>query len=45
MSSAGVPPRTMGIGPVPAIHKLSVASSADFDRIEINEAFAARYWP
>jgi acetyl-CoA acetyltransferase family protein len=45
MSSAGVPPRTMGIGPVPAIHKLLARihhELADIDRIEINEAFAAQ---
>ena len=44
-ASAGVPPRTMGIGPVPAIGKLLSRlqlSLADFDRIEINEAFAAQ---
>ena len=45
MASAGVAPRVMGIGPVPAIHKLLARSGlalADFDRIEINEAFAAQ---
>ena len=45
MASAGVAPRVMGIGPVPAIHKLLSRSGlglADFDRIEINEAFAAQ---
>jgi len=45
MASAGVAPRTMGIGPVPAIHKLFARTGlglADFDRIEINEAFAAQ---
>jgi 3-oxoadipyl-CoA thiolase len=45
MASAGVAPRVMGIGPVPAIHKLLSRSDlglADFDRIEINEAFAAQ---
>jgi 3-oxoadipyl-CoA thiolase len=44
-ASAGVPPRTMGIGPVPAIGKLLSRlqlSLADFERIEINEAFAAQ---
>jgi 3-oxoadipyl-CoA thiolase len=44
-ASAGVAPRTMGIGPVPAIGKLLARldySLADFDRIEINEAFAAQ---
>lgn len=45
MASAGVAPRVMGIGPVPAIRKLLARtglSLADFDRIEINEAFAAQ---
>ncbi|HYM85277.1 MAG TPA: 3-oxoadipyl-CoA thiolase [Pseudoxanthomonas sp.] len=45
MASAGVAPRVMGIGPVPAIHKLlarTKLSLSDFDRIEINEAFAAQ---
>jgi acetyl-CoA acetyltransferase family protein len=45
MASAGVAPRVMGIGPVPAIHKLCARmrlNLADFDRIEINEAFAAQ---
>ena len=45
MAVAGVPPRIMGIGPVPAIQKLLAKVRlrlADFDRIEINEAFAAQ---
>ena len=45
MVSAGVAPRTMGIGPVPAIRKLLARTQlelSDFDRIEINEAFAAQ---
>ena len=45
MASAGVAPRTMGIGPVPAIRKLLDRTGlqlSDFDRIEINEAFAAQ---
>lgn len=45
MASAGVAPRVMGIGPVPAIHKLLARTGlglSDFDRIEINEAFAAQ---
>lgn len=45
MASSGVAPRVMGIGPVPAIHKLRARLGlelADFDRIEINEAFAAQ---
>jgi 3-oxoadipyl-CoA thiolase len=44
-AAAGVAPRTMGIGPVPAIHKLlarTQLSLRDFQRIEINEAFAAQ---
>ncbi|HIA28430.1 MAG TPA: thiolase family protein [Planctomycetes bacterium] len=42
---AGVEPRRMGIGPVPAIAKLlekTGATLADFDLIELNEAFAAQ---
>jgi 3-oxoadipyl-CoA thiolase len=45
MASAGVPPRVMGIGPVPAIRRLldhQGLSLADVDVIEINEAFAAQ---
>jgi 3-oxoadipyl-CoA thiolase len=45
MASAGVPPRTMGLGPVPAIGKLLARegrSLSDYDTIEINEAFAAQ---
>jgi 3-oxoadipyl-CoA thiolase len=45
MASAGVPPRTMGLGPVPAILKLLARegrSLADYDQVEINEAFAAQ---
>lgn len=45
MASAGVAPRVMGIGPVPAIRKLLdrlQLSIADFDAIEINEAFASQ---
>jgi acetyl-CoA acetyltransferase family protein len=45
MSSAGVAPRTMGTGPVPAIRKLIARAGtrlADYDLIEINEAFAAQ---
>jgi 3-oxoadipyl-CoA thiolase len=44
-ASAGVAPRTMGIGPVPAIGKLLERlglSLSGFERIEINEAFAAQ---
>ena len=42
-ASAGVDPRTMGIGPVPAIRKLFQRTGlkmADFDLVELNEAFA-----
>jgi len=45
MAAAGVAPRIMGIGPVPAIHKLLAKIGRrldEFDRIEINEAFAAQ---
>ena len=44
-ASAGVDPRIMGIGPVPAIAKLkdrTGLSIGDFDLVEINEAFAAQ---
>lgn len=42
---AGVPPRVMGIGPVPAVKKLLPRLGlklADMDVIELNEAFAAQ---
>ncbi len=42
---AGLDPRRMGLGPAFAIHKLLAKSGlklADFDLIEINEAFAAQ---
>ncbi|MUN38174.1 acetyl-CoA C-acetyltransferase [Actinomadura litoris] len=42
---AGVPPRTMGIGPVPATARALEAAGlafADLDLIELNEAFAAQ---
>jgi acetyl-CoA C-acetyltransferase len=42
---AGVPPATMGIGPVPATAKALDAAGltlADMDLIELNEAFAAQ---
>ena len=45
MASAGVPPRTMGIGPVPAIRKLLQTlgwALGEVDLLEINEAFAAQ---
>ncbi len=44
-ASAGVEPRLMGIGPVPATQKLLSQAGwniGDFDLIEINEAFAAQ---
>ncbi|MRJ19589.1 3-oxoadipyl-CoA thiolase [Pseudomonas haemolytica] len=45
MASAGVAPRVMGIGPVPAVRKLverlGLAVTA-FDVIELNEAFASQ---
>ncbi|MEM8552667.1 MAG: 3-oxoadipyl-CoA thiolase, partial [Pseudomonadota bacterium] len=44
-ATAGVAPRVMGIGPVPAAEKLLARGGAaigDFDRIELNEAFAAQ---
>jgi acetyl-CoA acetyltransferase family protein len=45
MASAGVAPRVMGIGPVPAAKKLSARlgiAVKDFDYVELNEAFAAQ---
>jgi acetyl-CoA acetyltransferase family protein len=45
VSSAGVDPRTMGIGPVPALEKLEVKHGLrlhEFGLIEVNEAFAAQ---
>jgi 3-oxoadipyl-CoA thiolase len=45
MAAAGVPPRVMGIGPVPATRKvlaLAGLSIGDMDVIELNEAFAAQ---
>ena len=44
-TSAGVDPRIMGIGPVPAIRKLEQKQGLtlrDFDLVELNEAFAAQ---
>ena len=44
-ASAGVDPRIMGIGPVPAIEKLRKRTGLaidDFDLVELNEAFAAQ---
>jgi 3-oxoadipyl-CoA thiolase len=45
MASAGVEPRVMGMGPVPAARKLMARlrlDIGDFDAIEINEAFASQ---
>ncbi len=45
MASAAVPPRIMGIGPVPSTRKLMALLKlkiSDFDLIEINEAFASQ---
>jgi 3-oxoadipyl-CoA thiolase len=45
MASAGVPPRIMGIGPVPSTRKLMdrlKLKIGDFDVIELNEAFASQ---
>ena len=44
-ASAGVDPRIMGIGPVPAIAKLAKKTGialGDYDLVELNEAFAAQ---
>ena len=45
MAAAGVPPRIMGIGPVPATRKALARAGltiTDMDVIELNEAFAAQ---
>jgi 3-oxoadipyl-CoA thiolase len=45
LASAGVPPRIMGIGPVPAVGRLVERLGVkvpDFDVIELNEAFASQ---
>jgi 3-oxoadipyl-CoA thiolase len=42
---AGVDPRVMGIGPIPAVHKLldrAGITAADVDLVELNEAFASQ---
>jgi 3-oxoadipyl-CoA thiolase len=44
-ATAGVPPRVMGVGPVPAVRKLLAKtglSIGDFDTVELNEAFAVQ---
>ena len=45
MASAGVPPRIMGIGPVPAVTRLCErlgVKAGDYDVVELNEAFASQ---
>lgn len=45
MASAGVAPRIMGMGPVPAVQKLQARlgiAAKDYDAIELNEAFASQ---
>src|SRR5438445_24094 len=45
VSAAGVDPRIMGIGPVPALRKMEQKHGLrleDFDLVELNEAFAAQ---
>jgi 3-oxoadipyl-CoA thiolase len=45
MATAGVEPRVMGIGPIPAVQKLLgrlLLGIEDFDVIELNEAFASQ---
>ena len=45
VTSVGVDPRLMGIGPVPAIRKMEQKHGlklSDFDLVELNEAFAAQ---
>jgi 3-oxoadipyl-CoA thiolase len=45
MASAAVPPRIMGIGPIPSTEKLMARLGlkiSDFDAIELNEAFASQ---
>ena len=44
-ASAGVPPRIMGVGPINATRKLCArlgTAPADFDIVELNEAFASQ---
>ena len=44
-ATAGVPPRIMGIGPVPATRNLCAKTGLalkDFDLVELNEAFSAQ---
>jgi len=45
-AATGVPPRIMGIGPVPAIQKALALAGLKLDHldlVEVNEAFAAQY--
>ena len=45
MAAAGIEPRIMGVGPVPAIHKVLARAGLTLDQmdlIELNEAFAAQ---
>ncbi len=45
MATAGVEPRIMGVGPVPAVNKLLACTGVSLDEIdviELNEAFAAQ---
>src|SRR5882672_6936693 len=45
VTTAGVDPKIMGIGPVPAVRKMEQKHQrklADFDLVELNEAFAAQ---
>jgi acetyl-CoA C-acetyltransferase len=45
VTSAGVDPKIMGIGPVPALRKMEEKYKlrlSDFDLVELNEAFAAQ---
>jgi acetyl-CoA acyltransferase len=45
MATAGVPPRIMGVGPVPAVRKVLERAQlklSQIDVIELNEAFAAQ---
>ena len=45
VTSVGVDPRIMGIGPVPALRRMEVKHKlklSDFDLVELNEAFAAQ---
>ncbi len=46
-AAAGVEPRVMGVGPVPAVQKVLARAGLNIgqmDVIELNEAFAVRRW-